>query len=198
MLTCSGCGFRASTAFALCPRCGRRLPRPCITCGFACDADFAFCPKCGSVQAPAAGRGEAAGTPSATVEQTAMPAAMKPDGTDPETDRRHVTVLFADLSGFTTLSERLDPEHIRAFQNALFEVLARAVARYGGFVEKFIGDAVLAVFGAPVAHEDDPDRACHAALNMLEGSGALSEKWTERLGQPVAQRANCLPQSAQW
>jgi adenylate cyclase len=185
-MTCSGCGFQASSAFALCPRCGRRLPSPCLTCGFACDADFAFCPKCGSVQAHAAGRAEPAATPVATVEPTAMPAAMKPDGTGREADRRHVTVLFADLSGFTTLSERLDPEHIRAFQNALFEVLARAVARYDGFVEKFVGDAVLAVFGAPVAHEDDPARACHAALNMLEAGAALSEKWTERLGHPVA------------
>jgi adenylate cyclase len=97
-----------------------------------------------------------------------------------------VTVLFADLSGFTALSERLDPEEIRAFQNALFETLARTIARYDGFVEKFVGDAVLAVFGAPVAHEDDPARACDAALNMLEGAAALGREWARRLGQPVA------------
>ena len=68
-------------------------------------------------------------------------------------------MLFADVSGFTALAERLDPEEVRAFQNALFETLAQAIARYDGFVEKFVGDAVLAVFGAPVAHEDDPERA---------------------------------------
>jgi adenylate cyclase len=96
-----------------------------------------------------------------------------------------VTVLFADLSGFTALAERLDPEEVRAFQNALFETLAQTIARYDGFVEKFVGDAVLAVFGAPVAHEDDPERACDAALEMLERSVALSEKWVARLGQPV-------------
>jgi class 3 adenylate cyclase len=96
-----------------------------------------------------------------------------------------VTVLFADLSGFTSLSERLDPEEVRAFQNALFETLAQAVTRYDGFVEKFVGDAVLAVFGAPIAHEDDPERACDAALDMLERSAALSDQWTARLGQSV-------------
>jgi predicted ATPase/class 3 adenylate cyclase len=96
-----------------------------------------------------------------------------------------VSVLFADLSGFTALSERLDPEDVRAFQNALFETLSRAIARYDGFVEKFVGDAVLAVFGAPVAHEDDPARACAAALDMLDRGAALSREWAGRLGQPV-------------
>src|SRR5437879_3155905 len=137
MLICSGCGVQASSALAFCPRCGHRLPGPCLTCGFICDPDFAFCPKCGSVQAHSAGRPEPAGPPPATASPTTMPAATKPEGTGREADRRRVTVLFADLSGFTTLSERLDPERIRAFQNALFEVLARAVARYDGFVEKF-------------------------------------------------------------
>ncbi|WP_404295514.1 ATP-binding protein (plasmid) [Microvirga sp. RSM25] len=100
-------------------------------------------------------------------------------------DRRQVTVLFGDLSGFTTLSERLDPEEVRAFQNALFESLSQAIARYDGFVAKFLGDAVLAFFGAPTAHEDDPARALHAALDMLARGAVLSNQWEERLGQPV-------------
>jgi adenylate cyclase len=102
-----------------------------------------------------------------------------------EPDRRPVTVLFGDLSGFTALAERLDPEELRAFQNALFEALSRAITRYDGFVAKFLGDAVLAFFGAPVAHEDDPARALHAALDMLSHAAALSERWASRLGQPV-------------
>ena len=102
-----------------------------------------------------------------------------------EADRRQVTVLFADLSGFTALAEQLDPEEVRAFQNALFEALGQAIARYDGFVEKFVGDAVMAIFGAPVAHEDDPERALDAALDMLERSAALSGRWAGRLGQPV-------------
>ena len=85
-----------------------------------------------------------------------------------EADRRTVTVLFADLSGFTTLSEQLDPEVMQALQNELFEELTAAVQEFGGFVDKFVGDALLALFGAPHAHEDDPERALRAALAMLE------------------------------
>jgi adenylate cyclase len=171
MPTCSGCHFEVSPGFAFCPRCGQRLPRACSACGRPCEAGFAFCPHCGAPQG--------SGAPAAAELRT--PA--KTD--DREADRRHVTVLFADLSGFTTLAERLDPEVVRAFQNRLFETLARAIARYDGFVEKFVGDAVLAVFGAPVAHEDDPERACNAALEMLEEGRALSREWQSRLGQPV-------------
>ena len=168
MVTCSGCRSETAPGFAFCPRCGRRLPSPCAACGFACEPDFAFCPRCG-----------------APVESKKIPAPVKPDGTGREADRRLVTVLFADLSGFTALAERLDPEEVRAFQSALFETLAAAITRYDGFVEKFVGDAVLAVFGAPVAHEDDPARACDAALDMLERGAVLSREWAGRLGQPV-------------
>jgi len=168
MVTCSGCRSETAPGFAFCPRCGRRLPSPCAACGFACEPDFAFCPRCG-----------------APVESKKIPAPGKPDGTGREADRRLVTVLFADLSGFTALAERLDPEEVRAFQSALFETLAATITRYDGFVEKFVGDAVLAVFGAPVAHEDDPARACDAALDMLERGAALSREWAGRLGQPV-------------
>jgi adenylate cyclase len=97
-----------------------------------------------------------------------------------------VTVLFADLSGFTALAERLDPEEVRALQNDLFRELSGAIERYDGFVEKFVGDAVMAVFGAPRAHEDDPERALHAALLMHERVAALNARWERRLGKPLA------------
>jgi adenylate cyclase len=124
-----------------------------------------------------------AGVGPAPVEpaRTASPA----DNGSRDADRRQVTVLFADLSGFTALAERLDAEEVRAFQNALFERLAGAVTRYDGFVEKFVGDAVLAVFGAPIAHEDDPERACDAAIEMLAQGALLSEEWAGRLGDRV-------------
>jgi adenylate cyclase len=168
-MTCAGCGAEATADFAFCPRCGRRLPRVCAGCGFACESDFAFCPRCGRAlaQGPTAGTGPPAARGS-------------------EADRRQVTVLFADLSGFTALAEALDPEVVRAFQAALFETLGQAIAHYDGFVEKFVGDAVLAVFGAPVAHEDDPERALEAALDMLDRSAALSSRWAARLGRAVS------------
>jgi adenylate cyclase len=184
MSTCSGCGLEAASGFAFCPRCGRRLPAACPACGFSCEPDFAFCPRCGSAR-PTAGGAPSAATPAASVEPHKAPAAAKADGRPPEADRRQVTILFADLSGFTALSERLDPEEVRTFQNALFEMLAQTIVRYDGFVEKFVGDAVLAVFGAPVAHEDDPARACHAALTMLAAGATLSQQWARRLGRPV-------------
>src|SRR5262245_26046457 len=173
-MACAGCGFDGSPDFAFCPRCGRKLPAPCPACGTLCEPDFAFCPRCGTARsgaAPAAG--------------TREPAARTKDPAAREADRRQVTVLFADLTGFTTLAERLDPEEVRAFQNALFETLARSIERYDGFVEKFVGDAVMAVFGAPVAHEDDPERALDAALDMLERAARLGEGWAARLGQRV-------------
>jgi adenylate cyclase len=102
-----------------------------------------------------------------------------------DADRRQVTVLFADVADFTALVEELDPEDVRAFQNALFEALGRAIARYDGFVEKFVGDAVMAVFGAPVAHEDDPERALDAALDFIARVADLSDRWAGRLGHPV-------------
>jgi adenylate cyclase len=89
MLSCSGCGYEVAPDFAFCPRCGRGLPRRCSACGAPCEREFAFCPRCGVSQAPEA------------------PA--RPQAVEREADRRHVTVLFADLTGFTALAERLDP-----------------------------------------------------------------------------------------
>ncbi|HET7875098.1 MAG TPA: adenylate/guanylate cyclase domain-containing protein [Methylomirabilota bacterium] len=129
----------------------------CSGCGFDAPADFAFCPKCGR-----------------KLER------------EPEADRRIVTVLFADLSGFTALAERLDPEDVRAFQTDLFQEMAAAIQQYDGFVEKFVGDAVMAIFGAPVAHEDDPERALRAALAMQERMAGLNGRWQARLGKALA------------
>ncbi|MBI3007261.1 MAG: hypothetical protein HYY53_03020 [candidate division NC10 bacterium] len=129
----------------------------CSGCGFDAPADFAFCPKCGR-----------------KLER------------EPEADRRTVSVLFADLSGFTALAERLDPEDVRAFQTDLFQEMAAAIQQYDGFVEKYVGDAVMAVFGAPVAHEDDPERALRAALAMQERMAGLNRRWERRLGKALA------------
>ena len=156
-MNCAGCGFEVQSGFAFCPSCGAKQPRACPGCGYACDAGFAFCPRCGT------GLGAAAAAPPAAVSAPASPRSIQSDA-----DRRTVTVLFADLSGFTSLSERLDPEVIRGLQNRLFEALTESVEAHGGYVDKFIGDALLALFGAPVAHENDPERALAAALEMID------------------------------
>ncbi|VTU45658.1 ATP-binding protein [Variovorax sp. PBL-E5] len=176
-ITCVGCGGEVPPASSFCQRCGRRLAGPCRACGFACEAEFAFCPRCGADLGP--------GRAPSTVAPPPPPPPPAADSVDHEADRRLVTVLFADLTGFTSLAERTDPERLRAFQNALFETMAQAVARYEGFVEKFVGDAVMAVFGAPRAHEDDPVRAIQAAQEMLQAMQRLSLQWAGRLGGPV-------------
>src|SRR5918999_1215883 len=89
-------------------------------------------------------------------------------GTEPRRERKVVTVVFADLVGFTARSEQLDPEDVEAFLRPYHERLRGELERFGGAVEKFIGDAVMAVFGAPVAREDDPERAVRAALSIRD------------------------------
>lgn len=135
----------------------------CPSCGFDVDREFAFCPKCGTRLATAA-----------------------PPPPAPDSDRRMVTVMFADLSGFTELSETMDAEDLRSLQTELFDQMASTIRRFDGFVEKFVGDAVMAVFGAPVAHEEDPERALRAALLLHRRAGALGERWRARTGRPLA------------
>src|SRR5256714_8847648 len=91
--------------------------------------------------------------------------------TEPRRERKVVTVLFADLVGFTSRAEQLDPEDVEAILQPYHERLQRELERHGGTVEKFIGDAVMALFGAPVAHEDDPERAVRAALAIRQYAG---------------------------
>src|SRR5437879_3185260 len=87
---------------------------------------------------------------------------------EPRRERKVVTVLFADLVGFTARAEQLDPEDVEAILRPYFERLRKELERYGGTVEKFIGDAVMALFGAPLAHEDDPERAVRAAIAIRD------------------------------
>ena len=94
-------------------------------------------------------------------------------------ERKLVTVMFADISGFTALAETMDPEVVRDLMNACFERLVPIVKKYGGTVDKFIGDEIMALFGAPVAHENDPERALRAALEMMDALAAFgSERGT--------------------
>jgi len=97
-------------------------------------------------------------------------------GETPLAERRLVSVLFADLVGFTTLSERRDPEEVRELLSRYFDTARRLIGRYGGTLEKFIGDAVMAVWGTPVAQEDDAERAVRAALDLVAAVGGLGQE----------------------
>ncbi len=128
----------------------------CASCGTANPDGFRFCGACA---AP-------------------LTAAV----TSAREERRTVTVLFADLAGFTARSETLDPEDVRAFLLPYYDVLTSEVERHGGHVDRFLGDGVMALFGAPAAHEDDPERAVRAALAILERVGALGLDLHVRIG----------------
>src|SRR5438876_5266230 len=115
----------------------------CASCGKELPGEFPFCPFCGAALTSA------------------------PPGLVHE-ERKVVTVLFADLVGFTTRAETMDPEDVRALLSPYYARLRAELERFGGTVEKFIGDAAMALFGAPVADEDDPERAVRAALAIRD------------------------------
>src|SRR5205823_15031240 len=127
------------------------------------------------------------GTPLLETTAVAAPAPDRSDGHVAE--RRYVSVLFADLVGFTALSESRDAEEVRELLSRYFDRCKRLISLYGGTVEKFIGDAVMAVWGAPVAREDDAERAVRAALDLVAAVAALGDE----VGAPELQaRAGVL------
>ena len=102
--------------------------------------------------------------------------------------RKQVTVLFADMAGFTAAAETMDPEDVRDIIRAYFGRLSAAITRQGGWIEKFIGDAVMAIFGIPAAQESDPERAVRAALDMQAALNAVREQRSRRIGLRLALR----------
>jgi class 3 adenylate cyclase/tetratricopeptide (TPR) repeat protein len=168
---CPSCGAPVPDGARFCVDCGTRLADSgCAGCGAPLLAGRRFCPACGRDVAPDA-VAEAAPTPAA---------GLVPDSVG-RAERRRVSVLFVDLVDFTSLAESMDPEEVRAVQARYFEVARLIVATHGGTLEKFIGDAVMAVWGAPAAHEDDAERAVRAALAIVHA--------VDRIGGAAAGRA---------
>jgi class 3 adenylate cyclase/predicted ATPase len=157
-MSCAACGTENPAGAQFCMACGNRLERRCPSCGAPAPPEARFCMSCG-----------------AQLDQTAaaMPAA-RPAEPPPE-ERRQVTVLFADLSGYTAVAERMDPEAVKALVDRALMRLGEEVERYGGTVDKYIGDNVMAIFGAPVAHEDDAERAVRAGLGMQAAMDEVNE-----------------------
>ena len=104
------------------------------------------------------------------------------DTPSPNEERRQpATVLFADLVNFTTIAEARDPEEVRDILNTYFAAVTPPLSAYGGYIEKFIGDAIMAVFGLHQTREDDPERAVRAALDMQQALAGLNEKLERRI-----------------
>ena len=160
-MNCATCGTNNETGQKFCVECGTRLVVACATCGTANPPGGKFCGECGTTLSATAANG-----PEATPASGPTPAIA---------ERRLVSVLFADLVGFTTISESRDAEDVRELLDGYFGTCREIIGRYGGTIEKFIGDAVMAVWGTPVAQEDDAERAVRAALDLVEAVRRIGE-----------------------
>src|SRR5437867_2509133 len=185
-MECPQCRHVNPPETKFCGECGTRLQSLCPACQTVNPPTNKFCSECGQRLAGTA----PAPAPAAAV----VPAALPARGADPvsytpkhlaekiltsrsaiEGERKIVTVMFSDVSGFAAMSERLDPEDVHAIMDRAFEVILGAVHRYEGTVNQFLGDGVMALFGAPIAHEDHAQRALGAALRIQANLGPLAE-----------------------
>ena len=169
-MTCPSCGTTNAAGAKFCSECGTRFAVSCPACGAINLPGAKFCSECGTAVTGSAGvaaGGTVATAPGRAAQGGAAPAGA-PSAVAGLTERRLVSILFADLVGFTARSDGEDPERVREFLNSYFDLAREIVERYGGTVEKFIGDAVMAVWGAPVAQEDDAERAVRTALDLVD------------------------------
>jgi class 3 adenylate cyclase/tetratricopeptide (TPR) repeat protein len=184
-MSCPKCHHDCPPDFSFCPKCGTALQQACTQCGFQAPPDFAFCPKCGT---PLASAAPAAPATDVTAErlQRLVPRefAERLLATRGQVgkERRMVTILFSDVKGSTQMAENLDPEEVMEIMEGAFDVLIEPITRYEGTVARLMGDAILAFFGAPIAHEDDPERACRAALEIIEGAQRYAARLEEKRG----------------
>ena len=165
-MKCPKCQFENPEGAKFCNECGSKLQLACPECGKVNPTGSKFCNE----------RGER--LERAVETEKAVP--------EVEGERKHVKVLFSDLSGYTTMSERLDPEKVKEITSRIFEEIALVVTRYEGFIEKYVGDAVMALFGVPKAHEDDPIRAIRAAREIHELVDSMSPEVEKSIGRPIS------------
>ena len=169
-MQCPSCKTDNPPDAAFCEQCGSRLELVCPVCKAAVSSGARFCKKCGSALA-ASGLASVKKSTDGTIRigDTAAPETL--DG-----ERKTVTMLFADIKGSMDLIEDLDPEEARAIVDPALKLMMEAVHHYGGYVAQPTGDGIFALFGAPVAHEDHPQRALFAALRLQEEMRRYSAK----------------------
>jgi class 3 adenylate cyclase/tetratricopeptide (TPR) repeat protein/ribosomal protein L40E len=172
-MQCTKCKYDNPADAFFCMKCGTRLEHRCALCQTINPPDAKFCRKCGSALRanPAMRDPVAPATPSFVESLAGLHADEDLDG-----ERKMVTALFADIKGSMELMEDLDPENARAIVDPALKLMIEAVHRYGGFVVQSTGDGIFALFGAPVAHEDHPQRALYSALRMHEAMRHYGER----------------------
>src|SRR5215471_11059249 len=167
-MRCSKCGFDNPGGMKFCGQCTTPLALACPSCHFENPPGFKFCGQCTTALGSDSAKPRLSNT-HITTSETDAPATL--DG-----ERKTVTALFADIKGSMELMEDLDPEDARAIVDPALKLMMDAVHRYGGFVVQSTGDGIFALFGAPVAHEDHPQRALHSALRMHEAMRHYGER----------------------
>ena len=179
------CQFENREGAKFCKKCGNKLELLCPACGHPYQVDSIFCDECGYNFSP---RKEASNEISETESLPYSPSTDIPfNDVDPITgERKHVTVLFSDLAGYTAMSEKLDPEEVKEITSRIFGEISKIVGKFDGFIEKYVGDAVMAIFGVPKAHEDDPIRAVKVAREIHGLVDAISPEVQDRIGQPIS------------
>ena len=177
-MICSNCGTENPDGTKFCIECAARLSQVCPSCGKANLPTAKFCGECAA--------------PIHAVIPTAATARPAGSSAAPVAERRLVSILFADLVSFTTLAEGRDAEDTRELLSRYFVLSRDVIGRYGGIVEKFIGDAVMAVWGAPVAHEDDAERAVRAGLELVNAVRTLGPTIHARAGVLTGEAAVTL------
>src|ERR1043165_9815883 len=177
-MKCSHCQTETAVGASFCDECGTPLDAPCAHCGEPNRPSAKFCRKCGRRQeAAAAGAAESSG--GKTVVPKHLAEKILASRRFIEGERKQVTVLFADIRGSTGVIEKLDPEEVRKYFDPVLHIMMDAVHRYEGTVNQVLGDGIMALFGAPLTHEDHALRACYAALAMQEAM----RRYRQRLSQ---------------
>ena len=183
-MVCARCGHENPSGSSFCLECGARQALACASCGTELPAGSKFCNKCGTrVGAPASPQPRFAAPESYTPKHLADKILTSKAALEGE--RKQVTVLFADLKGSMELLADRDPEEARKFLDPILERMMEAVHRYEGTVNQVMGDGIMALFGAPVAHEDHAVRACYAALRMQDSVAQYADEVFRSHGIPL-------------
>jgi len=184
-MRCSKCQSDNRQGLKFCEECGAELRIECPNCNAKIPADKNFCGECGNKFISDKQTSEEIFETEVRPHSSAAVTAYR-DVVPTAGERKHVTVLFSDLTGYTIISEKLDPEEVKEITTQIFDEISKIVRKYDGFIEKFAGDAVMALFGATIAHEDDPVRAILAAREIHNAVESFNPQYKKKIGQPLA------------
>ncbi|MBV8774680.1 MAG: AAA family ATPase, partial [Deltaproteobacteria bacterium] len=181
-MRCSRCGTESTSGRSFCAECGSALSRRCAKCSAQNSPTAKFCEDCGApLDTPGVGLRKTSNDPQIRVAEPPTPEKV-------EGERKTVTALFADIKGSMELMEALDPEDARRIVDPALKLMIDAVRRYDGYIVQSTGDGIFALFGAPVAHEDHPQRALYAALRLQEAARRYSAQLVADGGTPLEAR----------